>query len=147
MKKILMVPLLCAAMLLQGCMPLLAGLMGSAPAPQAVQNATAPLAHTTVDETAVRGLYQSLDTVRAAVDVLVQTHQVVRNSPAALRIRAGLIAARDAINAADDLVQLLNSPVTTLSADAIAQRIADYRTAMRSAAAAFTEISAAIRER
>lgn len=135
------------AFVLSACAPMLAGMLGSIPAPQAVQTATAPLARTTIDESAVRGLYQGLDTVRASVDVLVATHGLVRNSPAALRVRAGLIAARDAINAADDLVALLNNPITTLAPDAIAQRIADYRAAMRRASDAFAEIAAAIRDR
>lgn len=135
--------MLLLALALTACTPFLSAIS----TPQAVQTASAPLARTTIDETAVRGLYQGLDTVRAGVDALVATHAVVRNSPTALRIRTGLIAARDAINAADDLVALLNNPVTTFSPDVIAQRIADYRAAMRRASDAFAEIAAAIRER
>lgn len=138
MKRLLIA--LCA-LALTGCG--LAGLQ----APAAVQSATAPLAHVRVDENALRTLWQGLDTIRAGIDVAVARGALVHNSPAALRVQAGLIAAQDSLNAASDLVEFLNDPLTTLSPTAIAEKLAAYRTKMREAATAFNEIAAALRQR
>lgn len=143
MKRLLLIPL--AALSLGGCAGILPALLG--PAPQAVQTASAPLARISVDETALRGLFESLDALRAGIDGLVARGDVVRNTPRALRVRAGLSAARNTLNAADDLRIVMNNPVQSLSPADLQAKLEEYRAALRNARTAFAEIAAALRER
>lgn len=136
------------SLMLAGCAPLMtglaSGLMGSAPAPQAVQTATAPLANTRVDEQALRVALAGFDTVLYAVDALVSAKVLVKNTPRAKTIAGYLTACKDALNAAFDIATALNNPVQTLSIEAIAEKGAEYRRLLTQAETAFRSARSAI---
>lgn len=135
---------LLVAALLSACAPLLAGLLDSTPAPQAVQTASAPLANTRVDESGFRALLEAADATRHSINALVAAGAIVRNSPKALAIRHGVLALHDALAAGQALLDALNNPVITLSPADFVAKLDQYRSAMRNATDAAREITDAL---
>lgn len=130
-----------------GLAPALLGGLAGGPAPQAVQTASAPLARVSFDESAYRTALAGADVIRASIDVIIARGGLVRNSPAALRVRQGLIALRDSLRAGGALLDALNDPVTELSAAEIAEKARQYRAAMAAAQTAAEEIREALSSR
>lgn len=150
MKRGFFVAILAAASLaLGGCagmLPAVAGAMlsGGAPAPAAVQTASAPLAKTTFDESAYRTALAGANTLRLSVNVIIARGGLVRNSPEALKVRGGLVALKSSLSAGRSLLDLLNDPVQSLSAGELAAKAAEFRKAMKDAEQAAEDIGEAL---
>lgn len=98
MMKRLMIAVCCSSLALSAC-----ATTGGVPV------SPAPLASTKVDEKALIAVVNGAQAIRSAVDVLVASGVIKPGTPLAAQFREGLIALRDAINAAAAARQSLSA--------------------------------------
>jgi hypothetical protein len=119
MKKVLMLPILAAAMLLAGCVPLMSAMLGGAgPPPQA------PAAVTQISRTAIDFALNSFDAALYGVDFAIDAHMLTPGSDTSRRVAAAGRRVMAALGVAD-AAQRLGSSATYEEAFANAKTALD----------------------